>query len=275
MTSRKIVAVFETQDAAENAREGLVELGLEREQISIVDQSSSELTTQSETQRAGFWPHLKAMFMPNGDRATLEESLRRGGSVLTATVDDEDVDEAIAQLERAGAIDLDQREAQWRTEGWTGPATESDVEAVDERGAEERIPVVEERLLVGKREVDRGGVRVRSYIVEEPVHEQVQLREEHVEVERRPVNAPTRPVAKGSPDDLLQERTLEVTETAEEPVIAKEARVTEEVRVRKTAEQRVQNVDDTVRRTEVDIEDTRAKAGKSRAKPNADRPGRT
>jgi uncharacterized protein (TIGR02271 family) len=220
------------------------------------------------------------MFMPDDDRATFEESLRRGSCVLTASVDDEYADEAIARLERAGAVDLDQREAQWRTEGWTGaPTSAATDEVVDERVDEEReagetIPVIEERLLVGKREVNRGGVRVRSYIIEEPVHEQVELREEHVEVERRPVDAPTRPVAQGSPQDLLQERTVEVTERAEEPVIAKEARVTEEVRVRKNAEQRVQDVEDTVRRTKVDVEDTREKAGRSRARPNPDRPGR-
>ncbi|HEX8062397.1 MAG TPA: DUF2382 domain-containing protein [Allosphingosinicella sp.] len=54
--------------------------------------------------------------------------------------------------------------------------------------AEERIPIVEEELRVGKREVERGGARVRSYVTETPVSEQVNLREEHVSVERRPVD---------------------------------------------------------------------------------------
>jgi stress response protein YsnF len=53
---------------------------------------------------------------------------------------------------------------------------------------EEHIPLVEEELRVGKREVNRGGARVRSYVREVPVHEQVSLREEHVDVERRPVS---------------------------------------------------------------------------------------
>lgn len=280
MTSRTIVAVFDTQDAAQNARDSLLDLGIEREQISIVDQSSSELSTQSDTHRGGFWAHVKQMFMPDDDRATLDESLRRGNSVLTASVEDDGVDDAIACLERAGAIDLDERAAQWRTEGWQGgpmpePAPDQAAEPSRERRAEQAIPVMEERLRIGKREVNRGGVRVRSYIVEEPVREQVQLREERVEVERRPVDAPTRPVPKGSPEDLFQERTLEVAERAEEPVIAKEARVKEEVRVRKTAAARVEDVDDTVRRTEVEIEDTRAKPGKSTGTRDRDRPGRT
>jgi uncharacterized protein (TIGR02271 family) len=128
---------------------------------------------------------------------------------------------------------------------------------------------VEERLRVGKREVNRGSVRVRSYIVEEPVHEQVRLREERVQVDRRPVNEPARPVVKGSPGDLMQERTVEVSETAEQAVVGKEARVTEEVVVSKTADEHVEQIDDSVRRTKVDIEDgrTQGRTG-SRTKPS-------
>jgi hypothetical protein len=46
-----------------------------------------------------------------------------------------------------------------------------------------------------------------------------------------------------------------MTETAEEAVVAKEARVKEELVVRKTAEEHVENIDDTVRRTEVDVDE--------------------
>ncbi|HXE52245.1 MAG TPA: YsnF/AvaK domain-containing protein, partial [Tepidisphaeraceae bacterium] len=104
---------------------------------------------------------------------------------------------------------------------------------------------------------NRGSVRVRSYIVEEPVHEEVRLREERVNVERRPVNEPARPVAKGAADDLMQERTVEVTETAEQAVVGKEARVTEQVVVGKDTRERVESIDDTVRRTKVEVEDGR------------------
>jgi uncharacterized protein (TIGR02271 family) len=128
---------------------------------------------------------------------------------------------------------------------------------------------VEERLRVGKREVNRGSVRVRSYIVEEPVQELVRLREERVQVDRRPVIEPARPVVKGSPGDLMQERTVEVSETAEQAVVGKEARVTEEVVVSKTADEHVEQIDDSVRRTKVDIEDgrTQGRTG-SRTKPS-------
>jgi len=57
-----------------------------------------------------------------------------------------------------------------------------------------------------------------------------------------------------------QERTVEVTETAEEPVVRKQARVVEEVVVGKEQEERTETVRDTVRRTEVEVEPVGAEA---------------
>jgi uncharacterized protein (TIGR02271 family) len=145
----------------------------------------------------------------------------------------------------------------------TAPGT-----AAEQLGAagEERIPIVEERLRVGKREVGHGRVRIRSYVVETPVQEQVTLREERVNVERRPVDRPLT----SADEALFQERTVEVTKTAEEAVVAKEARVVEEVTLRKTAEERTETVRDTVRRTEVDVEDDRTAAKTSAETPKRD-----
>jgi len=281
MNSRKIVAVFETRDAAQTARDSLLDLGMNRDQISIVDQSSSHHTANTPAGHGSFWAHVKEMFMPDEDRSTIDESLRRGGFVLIATADDAHADEAIACLERAGAIDLKEREAQWRAGGWSGsapvpppantrgpdvgapaasPGALGDTASAptrEGRDTADRIPVLEERLRIGKREVNRGSVRVRSYIVEEPVHEEVRLRDEQVAIERRPVNAPARPAVAGSPGDLFQERTIEVSESAEQAVVGKEARVTEEVVVSKTAGERVESIDDTVRHTRVEVEDNR------------------
>jgi len=118
---------------------------------------------------------------------------------------------------------------------------------------EEVIPITEESLAVGKREVERGKVRVRSRIIETPVEETVTLRDETVHVERRAVNRDLGDV----PADAFRERTIEVTETDEEAVIAKSARIVEEVVVRKDVTEEAHTVRDTVRRTEVEIEDDR------------------
>jgi uncharacterized protein (TIGR02271 family) len=110
---------------------------------------------------------------------------------------------------------------------------------------------MEERLRVGKREVAGGAVRVRSYVVERPVEEQVRLHEERVAVERRPVDR----AATDADLAAFQERTIEARATSEEAVVGKEARVVEEIGVRKEATERTETVRDTVRSTKVEVED--------------------
>jgi len=125
-------------------------------------------------------------------------------------------------------------------------------------GRDEVIPVAEEELHVGKREVSRGRVRIRSHVVERPVQEQVTLSQERVQVERRPVEGSMRAGTMGNDSNLFQERTIDVEERGEEAVVSKEARVVEEVVVRKGADQRTETVSDTVRKTEVEVDDERS-----------------
>ena len=120
-------------------------------------------------------------------------------------------------------------------------------------GKEEQvIPLAEEQLQVGKRTVDRGTTSIRRYVVRKPVEESVTLRDETVSVERR------RPVTAGEagvPAGVFEERTVEVHQTAEEPVVSKTARVAEEVVVRKDATERTETVRDDVRREQVEVQD--------------------
>jgi uncharacterized protein (TIGR02271 family) len=127
-------------------------------------------------------------------------------------------------------------------------------------GREESIPIVEERIRVGKREAHAGRVRVRSYVVETPIEEQVRLREEHVHVERHVVD---RPVT-GNEAELFRERVIEAEESTEEAVVAKEARITGEVVVNKEVRERTETIRDTVRRTEVEVERFGPDAGQGR-----------
>lgn len=253
MSIRTITAIFDSAEDAQRTRQQLLSSGLDEDRVKIVSQESS---ARSGDDHKGLWESIKDFFVSDEDRHAYDEGVRRGGYLLTARVDEEDTDEALTILEQSDAVDMDQRMEQWRAEGWSGYEDESS--SVSQTGgpasAEQTIPVVEERLRVGKREVGRGGVRVRSYIVEEPIHEEVQLREEHVDVQRRPVAQRT---VEGAADDLMQDRTIEVSETVEEAVIAKDAVVTEEVIVEKFTGERTEGIDDTVRRTEVDVEDTR------------------
>ena len=272
--SRTITAMFDSRSQAEAARNQLRSaVGADAR---IIDKSSTSSDTTGESR--GFWADLKDIFVPDEDRYSYEEGVRRGGFLLCANVDESQADQACSILEASGSVDFDSRERQWRSEGWTGyprqRETSGDRDFTGERRKiveEERIPLVEEQLRVGKREVNRGGARVRSYVEEKPVRESVNLRQEHVNVERRPVDrrVPTSDLDKG---DLLRERNVEMTETAEKPVVGKEARVKEEVVLRKTADQRKEDVEDTVRRTDVDIE--KVKADEDRGAFGFDKDGR-
>jgi stress response protein YsnF len=116
----------------------------------------------------------------------------------------------------------------------------------------ETVPVVEEGLEVAKRRVATGGVRVTSSVVERPVEETVTLREEHVEAERRRAD---RELSPEEAEAAFEERTVEVVGTAEEAEVRKTARVVGEVALGKRVEEREETVRDTVRRTEVEVEE--------------------
>lgn len=116
---------------------------------------------------------------------------------------------------------------------------------------EAKIPIIEEELRVGKREVETGGVRVNTRVEEVPVNEQVTVRDETIDVHRR---RQERPVTE---EDLaiLQQGSFEVRERDEEVIVDKQARVVEELHVKKNVEERTETVQDTVRRTDVDVQE--------------------
>ena len=301
MASRVITALFDNLADAERARARLIEMGIARDQISIVAQgtggtaagaTTGTTVTEQSRKEGGFFQALADLFLPEEDRYTYAEGIRRGSQLLSVRAVDANIDRVVAIIEECRPVDIDQRAQEWRSAGWTGweasrqgatgtgagtgaagaagvRATGGTTAESAGRGTEreEVIPVVEERLNVGKREVERGGVRVRSYVVEQPVQEQVNLREERVTVERRPVDQPV----SGDPSRLMQEREIEVTEISERPVVNKEAVVREEVAVGKQAEERTETVQDTVRRTEVKVEDERTKRGPAGPIPDRDR----
>ena len=168
-------------------------------------------------------------------------------------------------LERHAPIDIDERAGSYgltqtaatQTTGFQTAATQTAAARAPMAGAApraaaqasdaDRIQLSEETLSVGKRVVNRGTTRIRRFVVETPVEEQVRLRDEKVTIERRPVTD-GRPVT-----DSFTDRTIAVTESAEEAVVAKTARVVEEIGIKKESADRTETVRDTVRREDVEI----------------------
>ena len=243
-----VIGLFEDAGDAQKAVQRLVEKGFSRDDIDLTsagyDAGAGESEARGESHE-GFGDKVENFFnsLFGDDReesGRYTEVMRRGSTLLTVHgVSGDRAATAAHILDDCGAIDVDERAAQY-----TGAQGQS-------AARETTIPVVEEQLQVGKREVERGGVRVRSRIVERPVHEELRLREERVSVERRPTDRP----ATEADLNRVREGTFEVTERAEQPVVSKEARVVEEVAIGKEVGERTETVSDTVRKTEVDVQE--------------------
>jgi stress response protein YsnF len=263
--SNTITAFFDDRSEADAAVERLIEAGIPRATVQVIADTSTD-TTATTHESKGFWAYLGELFLADDDRTVYAEGIRRGGYLVTVSGYPFDFhDKALDILDDEGSIDLDERAKAWESEGWSRSGTNATFTASTydrgrvsadnstlEADGEEVIPVIEEELRVGKRDVNNGRVKVRSYVTETPVSENVSLRNENVEVTRRAVNRPL-----NGNEDAFVDRTIEAEEHREEAVISKEARVVEEIAIKKTAEQREETVSDTVRKTEVEIDDER------------------
>lgn len=242
---KTLVAVFDDQSEAQRALEALVDQGFSSSNARVASAESLGLTADStRTSRPGQEESLGekiASFFGFGDHdETYTEAVRRGSYVLTVdAASDEEAERATDIINDYDPVDIDEREAEWRKSGWQGKDT----------GGESTVPVVEEQMTLGKREIQRGGIRVHTRTAETPVEESINLREEHATVKRRPVDR-----AVTDSDTAFKEQTFEVRGTAEEALVGKSARVTEEVVIGRESGSRDQTVGGNVRKTEVDVE---------------------
>src|SRR5215218_3027724 len=277
--AQTVVGFFDDAADAQRAVEQLVSNGFDRSRIDVSSGTNSGTTSTSgdrdHDRENGITRFFKNLFGDNDEDADRYSRVgMRSNSIVTVHAQSSDEAERAADLlDDYGAINVNERASQYDTMNtssdrsttsdytrtgdtdYNSTTAYSDTEnrrgdISDTTGRDTTVNRIEEELEVGKRTVERGGVRVRSRIVERPVEENIRLREERVTVERNPVDR----VA--SRDELanFEERDIELTERAEVPVVNKEARVVEEIRVNKDVDEREETIRDTVRRTEVDVE---------------------
>ena len=274
---------FDTYEEAQNAVEQLTSKGFSHSNVDLSSNNDASLSTSDtandntgQQKENGVSRFFKSLFGNDDDEADRYSKVgsRMGAIVTIHAQSDDEAEKAADLLDDYGAVDVNEKAGEYgygSTDSMTATprgitdsaltdislndtvATGSaynTTEAAGTTNQEGVIPVIQEDLEVGKRTVQTGGVRVRSRIVQRPVEESIRLREEKVTVERTPVNR----VLTG--DDLanFQEQNIELVETAEVPVVNKQARVVEEVRVGKDATERDETIRDTVRNTEVDVE---------------------
>ena len=267
MEAETIVAVYDTAAHAELAANDLREAGVPDTAITL--HRTTPNTAGEPVRETGFWSSLFGGDAAS-DSSVYERSVASGSTVLTVKASDSHVARAMEILESHHPIDIDERatgyglgstdagmtatSASMTTGAMAHTAPGSYAGAVqtgtaglaDEAGT---LQLAEESLAVGKRLVNLGGTRIRRYVVETPVEESVSLHSEKVTLERHPVTD-GRPVT----DASFGEKTIEMTETAEEAVVSKTARVVEEVGLRKEASDRVETIHDTLRKEEVEVE---------------------
>ena len=258
--SETIAVVYKTPAQAEAAVQDLMNAGVSASSIDrhMQDGSYRGGSSSLETRPAeskGFWASLFGG-ETHDDTSVYDESLTSGGSVVTVrAVSDADYNQVAAILERHDPVDVDDHmarnsgvETTTTTATYATAAPKPVAPAVTSDDG--TLSLSEESITVGKRMVNRGSTRIRRYVVEKAVEENVTLRDEKVTIERRPVTA-------GSvvPEAAFTDKVIEMTETGEEAVVGKTARVVEEVALRKEAVDHVETVRDTVRKEEVEIEE--------------------
>ena len=292
--SKTVVGLFSSMSEAQRVKQQLLSSGTIRtEDVKVVADHAEDDYAGTEHASAGIGDKVSHFFksLSGGDDDAHQHyanGLNQGGALLTVKADDDEAQGVVVLLRENGARNIEGGSVDTdtgyndissgqagTTSGLSGTATGyagrdagyatgaadlTDTTSGYTRGGagiantadvsgETSIPIVEENLVVGKREVDRGGVRVYSHVVEEPVSADVNLRDEVIRVERRAVDR-----AATAADFTPGDRSIEVRASGEEAVVGKTARVVEEVLVGKTSSERTEAVRDTVRHTEVDVD---------------------
>ena len=276
-----IVAVFDSEGAAEAAVRDLEQAGIPTSAMrryrstatSAGNENSGAISpTTGHSSTGGFWawllgeePGAETTRSLSLDEQAYEQHAQAGKAVISVLVeDDAKIHQAVTLVTAHHPIEMEEQTQELNGEsspetgpgysphaGLAGSTAESSgvaAQAKPSSGTEEVIPLAEENLEIGKRTV-RGTTRVRRYVVERPVERDVTLHGQRVTIERR------RPVETSVPGHAFEERTVEVRETEEVPVVEKTARVVEEVAIRKEETERTEKVHDTIRREEVEVTD--------------------
>jgi len=254
MNYEKIVTLYDTAEHAEAARRNLEGAGFPASEISMVGKQALGLAGEK-LREPGLWHRLFGRDIEQHEAAVYGRAVESGGVVLTVRVAESDLARAMAILNAHKAVDVQQRADQQGLNAATSvpkpavvPAT---MAAAGAASREEVLGLAEERLDVGKRLMQEGTTRIRRFVTEKPVEAQITLHEEHVEVIRRAISDPN-----FVQDIDWTDKTVEVTETVEEPVVSKSAHIAEEVVIHREGSDHVKTVRDKVRRQQVEVSRT-------------------
>ena len=256
MAHEKIVAVYDKLGKAKDAMRALEASGFSTSDISLLNRDA---LTNSDIHDTNLWQRLFGRNVADHESSVYNRTIQSGGAILTLRVPDSEVSRAMQILDVHHPMDMNEKGSSW---DMTTPIASSTPASkavapppvvpkttASAFSKEEVLRLAEEHLDVGKRQVETGKARIRRFVIEEPVESQVTLHEEHAAMLRRTVSEPH--LVK---DIDWTDKTIEITETDEQAVVSKTARVTEEVVIRKEGSDHVETVRDRVRHQQVEID---------------------
>jgi len=254
MTYEKVVTLFDTGEHAEFARRNLEKAGFSTDDISIVGKKGLADNAMA-LREPGLWHRLFGRDIAEYEARVYGKTVEAGGAVLTLRVPDTQLAKAMGILNQHHVVDISRRAVETgmiASNEAAQPAVPAPAKPLTtEMDKGEILRLAEEQLEVGKRLVTEGTTRIRRFFVEKPVEAKVTLHEEHVEIVRLAAADPA-----SIKDVDWSEKTIEMVDSHEEPVLSKSVHVAEEVRVGKKATDRVETVRDKVRRQDVEVERT-------------------
>jgi stress response protein YsnF len=260
--AKTVVGFFDEAEDAQKAMQRLQQVGISQNSIDFTSggagaySSTSTNVSTNDRQEEGnaITRFFNSLFGDDSDDARKYSRVGSNSNyIITVHASSADEAEQAADImDDCGAIDVDERASSEGSYNDNNNMSSSTDRGSDyDRRSGDSINRMEEDIHVGKRDVETGRVHVRSRIIETPVEEHVRLRQEHVNIERNPVDR------RVSGDEIgnFEDHDFEVTEHAEVPVVDKEARIVEEIRINKEVDEKDEVIRDTVRKTDVDIDE--------------------
>ena len=251
MPQETLVAVFDIGAQADAAVMALVKEGVTRGDIERHATAALTSSISAPPGEDGFWNSLFGGETSHEQNEVYERTVRAGGEVMTVLLDERDADRVMTILEQFGPVDVAERAESY---GLVSPMPVAALPSIGHVPAatgtsEQTLQLSEERLEVGRRSVNRGATRLRRFVRTQAVEQTVALRDERVSISRRAAAAD----ATANPGAFV-DRMIEMTETDEELVITKTARVREEVVLHKKVTERVETVRENLRREEIEVD---------------------
>lgn len=163
----------------------------------------------------------------------------------TAEIADYDQDRIFTYygVERPGAAAASTSSSVRQEQMVDTPSSRADV-------AEQRtVQLKEEQVKIGKREVEAGGIRLHKIVRIETVNQPIELKREEIVIERVPADR-----ASTTGETRFEEEDIFIPLRREEPVVQKEARVREQVRVGKKTEVEQQQITEQVRKEDLQVD---------------------